>query len=133
MRAELIIRLVSTCPYRQEARHEDLTACCNHICSAAWCRAGNRAATAIAAEDHSRLDQLHVEDGGERLYLACRSHAGREMELQADTGCVRRCAHLCRAGEARGVRQRGMGEKAAWGKPARPLRYWWTQSGKDKT
>ena len=54
----------------------------------------SRTTATIASEDHSRLDQLHVEDGGERLHFGCRSDAGREMELQAPAGRVHRCALL---------------------------------------
>jgi hypothetical protein len=41
---------------------------------------------ASPAKTIPRLDQLYVEDGGERLHFACRSEAGREMELQATQG-----------------------------------------------
>jgi hypothetical protein len=38
---------------------------------------------------------------------------GREIDFQADSGCVRQCTHLCRPGEARRLRQRGMGKEVA--------------------
>src|SRR5215510_1199530 len=66
----------------------------------AGCTTRSRTTATIASEDHSRLDQLHVEDGGERLHFACRSDAGREMELHAHAGRVHRCAHFWRTGEA---------------------------------
>jgi Transposase len=47
-------------------------------CSLGWAPVGS---ILFAAEEHSRLDELHVEDGGKGFYRPRRSRAGRQMEV----------------------------------------------------
>jgi hypothetical protein len=52
-------------------------------------RAGNVLHLLPESARFGESDQLHAEDGGERLHFACRSHARSEMELQANARRLR--------------------------------------------
>jgi transposase len=48
---------------------------------AVHCVGRQSAASLFAAEEHSRLDELHGEDGGKGFYRPRRSRAGRQLEV----------------------------------------------------